>query len=159
MLFEFVISEKLALSGALKPYLMRGSSGIASTLNNYGARVAPPKKKKKSGRKLLSKMMETGESCDEENLCDWRFYDEVYKGSVKMDDVRVQDVLKDCLVTVFVGTPPHDAIDTLAQTFITAVASHKDNTSVSQPVHKKQTTAKRPLLLQISSVAKEKKED
>ncbi|GJY33244.1 hypothetical protein Tco_0417713 [Tanacetum coccineum] len=57
------------------------------------------------------------------------------------------------------GTPPHDAIDTLAQTFITAVASHKDNTSVSQPVHKKQTTAKRPLLLQISSAAKEKKED
>ncbi|GJX07659.1 hypothetical protein Tco_0195591, partial [Tanacetum coccineum] len=30
--------------------------------------VALPKKKKKSGRKLLSKMMETGESCDEENL-------------------------------------------------------------------------------------------
>ncbi|GJY33243.1 hypothetical protein Tco_0417712, partial [Tanacetum coccineum] len=44
--------------------------------------VAPPKKKKKSGRKLLSKMMETGESCDEENLCDWRFYDEVYEGLI-----------------------------------------------------------------------------
>ncbi|GJZ27767.1 hypothetical protein Tco_0572414 [Tanacetum coccineum] len=38
-LFEFVISEKLPLSRARKPYLMRGSSGYASTLNNSGARV------------------------------------------------------------------------------------------------------------------------
>nr|GEX15804.1 putative retrotransposon protein [Tanacetum cinerariifolium] len=38
-LFEFVISEKLGLSRALKLYLMRGSSGNASTLNNSGARV------------------------------------------------------------------------------------------------------------------------
>ncbi|GKB91511.1 ycf3-interacting protein 1, chloroplastic [Tanacetum coccineum] len=34
---EFVISEKLTLSRALKPYLMMGSSGNASTLNNSGA--------------------------------------------------------------------------------------------------------------------------
>ncbi|GJS86702.1 copia protein [Tanacetum coccineum] len=38
-LFEFVISEKLALSRALKPYLMRGSSSNASTLNNSRART------------------------------------------------------------------------------------------------------------------------
>ncbi|GJR26181.1 hypothetical protein Tco_1102413, partial [Tanacetum coccineum] len=38
-LFEFVISEKLALSRALKPYLTRGPSGNASTFSNSGARV------------------------------------------------------------------------------------------------------------------------
>ncbi|GKB73060.1 hypothetical protein Tco_0934472 [Tanacetum coccineum] len=38
-LFEFVISEKLALLKALKPYLMRGSSSSASTLNNSGSRI------------------------------------------------------------------------------------------------------------------------
>ncbi|GJW81590.1 reverse transcriptase domain-containing protein [Tanacetum coccineum] len=42
-LFEFFILEKLALSRALKPYLMRGSSGNASTLTNSGARVTPVK--------------------------------------------------------------------------------------------------------------------
>nr|GEZ43274.1 hypothetical protein [Tanacetum cinerariifolium] len=36
-LFEFVISKNLALSRALKAYLMRGSSGIASNLNTSGS--------------------------------------------------------------------------------------------------------------------------
>ncbi|GJX64151.1 hypothetical protein Tco_0298494 [Tanacetum coccineum] len=42
-LFDFVISKKLALSSALKLYLMRGSSGNASTLNNleHGYAIAP----------------------------------------------------------------------------------------------------------------------
>nr|GEU30627.1 zinc knuckle CX2CX4HX4C [Tanacetum cinerariifolium] len=37
-LFEFVISKKLAFSRALKPYLIRGSLGNASTLSNSRAR-------------------------------------------------------------------------------------------------------------------------
>ncbi|GJU29776.1 nucleic acid-binding, OB-fold protein [Tanacetum coccineum] len=57
------------------------------------------------------------------------------------------------------GTPPHDVLDTVAETFVTTIATDKNQTSTSLTVPEKQPTAKRPLLPKVSSAIKKKKGD
>ncbi|GJT31526.1 DNA helicase [Tanacetum coccineum] len=57
------------------------------------------------------------------------------------------------------GTPPHDVQDTVAETFVTATATDKNQTSTSPTVTEKQLTAKRPRLPEVSSATKKKKGD